>query len=63
MLREHGRLLCRCAYGIVVALLGVAACSSDEQSANAPSVEQQDLSCPTQAIGPSPLKRLTRFEY
>ncbi|MFZ5891018.1 MAG: DUF1592 domain-containing protein [Myxococcota bacterium] len=48
----------------VAALLSVPAlaCTSEEKASKEP-LAQQDLSCPAEEIAPTPLRRLTRFEY
>lgn len=62
MVREHRRLASRVASGVAVVWVGVAACSSGQGVAPS-AIERHDLSCPAAAISPTPLKRLTRFEY
>ena len=63
MSREIGWLASRGVLGVLALTLAPAACSSQEKALQSVPVEQQDLSCSSAAIGPTPLKRLTRFEY
>lgn len=63
MLRKAARLAARVSGSVLVIGLGSGACSSQEAHNEVLPVEQQDLSCPDQSVGPTPLRRLTRFEY
>lgn len=63
MLRKAGRIASRVGAWALLVALASGACSSKETRTEVVPVEQQDLSCPTENVGPTPLRRLTRFEY
>jgi hypothetical protein len=49
--------------GIALATPSAGGCSSEREEAPAGATNTTDLSCPDEALSPSPVRRLTRFEY